>query len=131
MIFWHSIAISAVCFSNLYRNAAAFSRKNSCTTALQSGYSSHLWNGTGCEKRSAAYKNQPFLCQFEPISFPYKEQEMINLLYCIPDASKSDKSLAFSSLLKENVAVDAWVGFGVRPPLFCFLLLFSFITNPF
>jgi hypothetical protein len=27
----------------------------------------------------------------------YKEQEMINLLYCIPDASKSDKSLAFSS----------------------------------
>jgi hypothetical protein len=42
-----------------------FSRKNSCTAALQSGYSLHLWNGTGCEKRSAAYKNQPFLCQSE------------------------------------------------------------------
>src|SRR5690606_9068182 len=58
---------------------------------------------------------------------------MINFaLLGIPDASKSDKSLAFSSSVRRKTW--RWMlgsVLGVRPPLFCFLLLFSFITNPF
>src|SRR5690606_7951525 len=52
---------------------------------------------------------------------------MINLaLLGIPDVSKSDKSLAFSSSVRRKTwRCTLGLSLGLRPPLFCFLLLFS------